>query len=50
MTRAYNKAIDQLTGLCTRSCEAGYVVNLFAGRIGLATRLPPQLGQIFWYT
>ena len=29
-----------------RSVDAGYLTSIAAGRIGLATRLPPQLGQL----
>jgi hypothetical protein len=35
----------QFPGLYTRSVDAGYAASLSAGRVGLATSAPPQLGQ-----
>jgi hypothetical protein len=38
-------AFAQPFGFNTRTVDAGLVFNLRVGRIGRATRLPPQLGH-----
>ena len=37
---------EQPSAFRTRFAEAGYRSSIFAGRIGRATRLPPQFGQV----